>query len=341
MYLAVSGVKYQCSRGSVRREEGVSGSPFLRSLDSARKILDSNVHGALPQPHATLGSSLLFGGMGSLSRETRDDFSITSMTHITAVSGYNISILAVFFSSVGISLGLYRKQAVFVALLGIVSFVAMIGFQASAVRAALMGSLVLFATMLGRSTSANLGLIYAAAVMVAFQPLLLRWDIGFQLSFLATFGILTLVPLLSDRFPERNAASSLRDIIIVSGTAQIFVAPIIAYHFHTVSLVGILANIFVLWIVPFAMAGVGLVALSAFITPAFSAPFSWVSFAMLEYEVEAVHLFAQFPYGALKTVRPGGWLIAILYAALLPVVWCLWRRRQSECPSRSPLSEDV
>lgn len=339
MYLAVSDVKYQCVRGSLTRVLGVSGSGVIRGLDALKRTLVSNVNRSLPQPHAALGSSLLFGGMGDLSQEVRADFSRTSMTHITAVSGYNISILVVFLTIVGIALGLSRRCAVFASFLGIIAFVAMIGFQASAVRAAFMGSTVLFATMIGRGSSANLALVYAAAVMVAYQPLLLRWDIGFQLSFLATFGILALIPIVTDRFSERGGLSVLRDIIAVSCAAQLFVAPIIAYHFHTVSFIGILANFFILWIIPFTMAGIGLVSVSAFIGPFLSTPFSWLTYGLLEYELSAIRFFAGLPFGAVEGVNPSGWIIVALYVSLLVITGILRRNRKLRCPARAVPTE--
>jgi competence protein ComEC len=93
-----------------------------------------------------------------------------------------------------IALGLARPKAFWVAFIGIVIYVVMIGFPASAVRAAIMGILAIYAQKIGRSSSMMSLIVLAAAIMLALNPLLLLYDVGFQLSFLAVIGLIYFSP---------------------------------------------------------------------------------------------------------------------------------------------------
>jgi competence protein ComEC len=294
MYLAKDSIYYQCSDERLEKTGSYRGSLLNRYLFSLRNKMESTINSVIPQPEAALGNGLLFGGANRLSDELQDDFSKTSMTHIVAVSGYNVSILSYYFLALGILVGLRRQSAFWVAALGIYFFVAMIGFPSSAIRAGIMGVLMLWAMKQGRLSDSLRALLLAGAVMLAWNPLLFRWDIGFQLSFMATLGIILLAPFWEEARLLKGKTFGLLDILFVTFAAQIFVIPIVLYHFHAFSPISFLANILILGIVPISMLFVFLTAMTGLVWMAAAQIFGWMAYIFLKYEVFVIQFLADY-----------------------------------------------
>ncbi|TSD02186.1 MAG: Uncharacterized protein Athens071425_106 [Parcubacteria group bacterium Athens0714_25] len=188
MYLAKDNILYLCKKGEVSKTEEDRGNKIYNFLLKVKNKMEDNVNRAVPFPEAALADGLLFGGDDRLSDQMKENFSKTGMTHIVAVSGYNVTIIAEYLILAGIFLGFWRPRAFWFAVAGIILFVAMIGFPSSAMRAGVMGTLVLWAAKNGRLANAFNAIIFAGVTMLTFNPLLLRWDVGFQLSFLIGFA---------------------------------------------------------------------------------------------------------------------------------------------------------
>ncbi|MDD5652321.1 MAG: ComEC/Rec2 family competence protein, partial [Candidatus Moranbacteria bacterium] len=211
MYLAKDGIFYVCQKAEIEKTGKRMNNIYSFVLELKKKM-EKNVDRAIPAPQSALAKGLLFGGDEGLSKDLQESFSKTGMTHIVAVSGYNVTIIAEYLMLSGIFLGMWRKQAFYFALFGIFLFVAMIGFPSSAIRAGLMGSLLLWAMKNGRLANIDNAILLAGAIMLWINPLSLRWDIGFQLSFLATFGIVKMAPLWGRYFFWKNKPLGIVDI---------------------------------------------------------------------------------------------------------------------------------
>jgi competence protein ComEC len=319
MYMAKEGVLYQCDPIKSEQFNGVNklgenkGNLFLSGILKIRQLFENNIRVVIPQPEGALADGLLFGGNSELSKEIQTDFSRTGMTHIVAVSGYNVTIIAQYLIILGIALGLWRKQATWFAIVGIILFVIMSGLPASAVRAGVMGGTLLWAMKNGRLANCENAIVFAAAVMLMLNPLLLRWDVGFQLSFLATLGIVLSSPFWEKSFIRKHQALGISEIIAMSLSAQIFVLPIIAYNFHMTSLISLLANILILPTIPLSMLLVFLVSISGFIFTPFSLVLAWIAFVPLIYEIKIIHILAEFPWASISVEKVSGWWIFIYY----------------------------
>ena len=313
MYMAKEGVLYQCDKPKLQKIESGKGNMFLSGILKIRQLFENNIRAVVPQPEGALADGLLFGGSNELSKEIQTDFSRTGMTHIVAVSGYNVTIIAQYLIILGIALGLWRKQATWFAIAGIILFVIMSGLPASAVRAGVMGGTLLWAMKNGRFANCENAIIFAAAVMLMLNPLLLRWDVGFQLSFLATLGIVLSSPFWEKSFIKKHQALGISEIIAMSLSAQIFVLPIIAYNFHMTSLISLLANILILPTIPLSMLLVFLVSISGFIFTPFSLVLAWIAFVPLIYEIKIIHILAEFPWASISVEKVSGWWIFIYY----------------------------
>jgi competence protein ComEC len=329
MYMAKEGVLYQCDKSKVSKIGENHGSRIYSKILLARASFENKIVKVIPAPYGALASGLLFGGSSGLSKEIKNDFSRTGMSHIVAVSGYNVTIIAGYLILLGIFLGLWRKQAIWFALVGIVLFVIMTGLPASAVRAGVMSGILLWAMKNGRLANSENAIIFAGAIMLIINPLLLRWDVGFQLSFLATLGIVVSASFWEKSFAKKHKAFGITEVITLSLSAQIFVLPIIAYNFQTVSLISLLANVLILPIIPLSMLLVFLVCVFGFIFYPLSVLFAWFSFLLLYYEIKMVHLLAEFPWASVSVEKVNPWWVFLYYCILILGVYVLKKREDN------------
>jgi competence protein ComEC len=299
MYLAKEGMLYECRNPEMEKVSG-GGNFFYTGLIGMKNKFEENISRLIPAPESGLLLGLLIGGSDQLSKGIRDNFSQTGLTHIVAVSGYNVTIIAEYLMILGIFIGLWRGQSFWFAATGIFVFVIVTGLSASAVRAGIMGILLIWAMKNGRLANAQNAILFSAAVMLFKNPLLLRWDVGFQLSFLATLGIVYFYPFFQNYLVKKNKAAGLLEILFLTLSAQIFVLPVILFNFHKLSLISPLANLLILPIIPLTML-LGFLAISAgIILKPLGILLSWIAYLPLKYETMIVNFLAGLKYSAVE-----------------------------------------
>ncbi|MDP1706858.1 MAG: ComEC/Rec2 family competence protein [bacterium] len=209
----------------------------------------------LPGPQAAFLSGLTLGERGEFSDSFNESLKRSGTTHLVALSGYNITVLAT--AVLTVFLNFFRRRiALILASLAIIGFVIMTGAEASVVRAGIMGLLVILAQQSGRIYSFRNATALVALVMVLVNPKILVFDVGFQLSFLALIGIVYLKPLFlnSTTAGQKKSFLNWRDNFWTTTSAQLAVLPILFLNFGYFSLNSILANLLVLELVPLMMA---------------------------------------------------------------------------------------
>lgn len=208
------------------------------------------------EPQGSFISASLLGLKRQVPQEVRDWFSRSGISHVLAISGLHISILAQLIMIFCTSVLLIRRQKAFwPTFIIIILFVILAGAPASAVRAAIMGLGLIWTQKIGRAQSGKRIIIYTAAIMLLINPKLLKADIGFQLSFMAVFG-LSLLPEYFNQFFKKIPnfrIFPLRQYLSASLSAQIFVLPLVLYYFGNLSLIAPLTNVLVLSIMPLIM----------------------------------------------------------------------------------------
>ncbi len=290
-------------------------------LQTFRQFGESAIARYVSAPSGALSAGLIFGGDDRLSREWQSAFSGAGLTHIVAVSGYNVAVIAHAVLVLAVAMGLYRTQAIVVAIAAIAAFVVMIGAPSSAVRAAIMGVVTLGVVYGGRSHGAWNALALAAATMVMIQPFRGLYDIGFQLSVAATAGIIGLVPLWG---VIGYAPRVLRELVAVTMSAQISVAPLIAYHFGVISPWALISNLVVLPMIPAAMALSVLVVFCAWVASPVAAVLGSVTALILGWVFFVVRHTAE-----TVSVSPPLWSVVGCYAAAFAcILWMIHRRRR-------------
>lgn len=204
------------------------------------------IHRILPEPQSSLLSGILFGVKSSFSADLYEALIVTGTIHIVVLSGQNISILSKVLAETTLPLG--RKKSLLVTVAGLLIYVILIGFEPTLVRAFLMGSMSLIAVYFGRLNWSLLSLFLAAGIMLLLKP---EWvgDLSFQLSFLATLGIILFGP--SGRPKAKNVLQELKNAVRMNLqttlAAQLATIPLILVHFERFSLIAPFTNVLVGW----------------------------------------------------------------------------------------------
>lgn len=324
-YLGQRGIHYEFSFPQITKEGGSGGTSVKRFLTGLREYFASRITENLAEPHASFLSGLLFGAKGSLGEEVEDDFRDSGLIHIVVLSGYNVTIVA---ESMMRSLGFFPPLIrACTGVLGIAAFLFLAGAGASGVRAGLMAALVILARATGRVYEVTASLFLAAFMMVFIHPYLLVSDRSFQLSMLATLGLIHVAPLFERMFRPLPETLGLRFIASATLGTQLLVLPLLLYTTGGVSLVSVPANLLVLPLIPLTMLFGFVTGLAGFLGAYAAAPFSWVTYSLLEYELGVARFFASLPLASLSFAGIPGWAVLAAYAVIFFIVFSLPRAR--------------
>ncbi len=270
---------------------------FFNNLYNLKDKISYLINTSIREPEASVLRAMTLGDKWSVPDDVREDFAKAGLSHIMAISGMHIGIiLSVIFSSL-LFLGLFRSKAFYFSSIFLVFYITIIGFPASAVRASIMGFLVLLSFNLGRLNQIVNSLALAACFMLLINPALLRDDIGFQLSFLAVLGIVYFHYFISNslkrlfRIGDKRIITGIIDLISLTLSAQILTLPLIAWNFSQVSLVALVSNLLVLWALPFLFTLFILALPLSFILPNLSFWFFLPVFLILKYILIIVNFF--------------------------------------------------
>lgn len=265
---------------------------IYRYLYKFKNKLEGIFKDNLPEPHASLLSGITLGSRSGLPKDVLDDFSKTGTSHIVALSGYNITAIAVFVMAILSYFMISGNISFLISMAVIIIFVLMTGASASVVRAAVMGILVLIAHQQGRLYTAKNALIFAGAVMVFLNPKILKFDVGFQLSFMAVLGLILLSPWIEKKIKNMPEIFGMKKALIATLSAQIFVLPLILYYFGTISWISPLVNILILPAVPIAMLLGFFGSFSGLVFLPFAKVFLWPAWLFLSWILGVVKLFS-------------------------------------------------
>ena len=225
---------------------------IFKKIFAVKNAFEKSIARSVSEPNAAFINGILLGSRSQIPQDIKDDFARTSTSHILAISGYNIAIVALIISWFFL-LFFRRPTAFWFSLAGVALFTILTGAQASVVRAAIMGSIVLLARREGRLNDPRNAIVLAGAAMILINPLILRHDIGFQLSFAATMGLIYLAPAIEGYFQKLPSFFQLRETMIMTVSAQVFVLPLLIYYFQSFSIVSLPANLIILPTIPLAM----------------------------------------------------------------------------------------
>lgn len=284
------------------------------ALDLKQKFI-SSFKKLFSADQAALIGGLTFGVRADFSDEFKEAMRRSGTIHLVALSGYNISILILAVERLLRSR--FSKRFFFVlATCCIGLFVLMVGAEASIVRAAIMGWLVLLASVVGRLHSFWYAVVYAALGMSLWNPSLPGSDLGFQLSFLSLLGIILLQPILMYWLGVQKEDTSFfrwKENLSTTIAAQLGVLPILLMNFTTFSLIGVVSNVFILWLVPFVMALGFLIAFLGLFQISLGIIVQPFLHILLSYILVIINISALFP---ILEIQWGIWHTLVYYGVL-------------------------
>lgn len=295
-FLAKEGIYSLISFPQITKQ-GFDSHPLFTPLFALRKYFDSALLRFISLPESAFSAGILIGDRGHFSPEQEEEFRRTGLSHILALSGYNISIIALFiFWTFGF---LPKKWRIFFTIGSIFFFVLFVGGGSSVVRAAVMGSIGLFAFHAGRVSNGLTLLLLASSLMVLWNPLLPAFDPSFQLSFFGVFGILAFAPFLQGFF-LRFFPQMVAEIMSATLAAQIAVFPLITLLFGEISLIAPLANLVIVPLIPLAMLLSFSVVVFASFSPFFATIAGLLASTLLAFCLWIIHFFSLLPFASLS-----------------------------------------
>jgi competence protein ComEC len=296
-YLANKDIYFLIKNADLKIISNGNGSKIKSWLYKLRNSFMLNINKVIPMPESDLANGLILGARGSFDEDTKQEFVDTGTIHIIALSGYNVSIVA---DNVMKFFGLIFSQTISIifGMFVILLFIIMTGASATAIRAGIMATIMLLGKMTGRNYLAGRALIIAGLLMIAYDPRVLG-DMSFQLSFLATGGILFITPKVLNWFKFLPMRFGIRENMATTVAAMISVLPILLYLTGVLSLVSIFANILILSFIPTVMLLIFITGMAGFISPVLSVPLGFISYIVLYYILFVIHIFGSLSFASI------------------------------------------
>lgn len=299
-YLANQDIYFMIKNADIEIISKGNGNKIKSLLYKIRNSFMKNINKVIPMPESDLANGLVLGARGGFDEETKNEFIETGTIHIVALSGYNVSIVAEnvmkFFSLI-----FSQTISIIFGIVIILLFIIMTGASATAIRAGIMATIMLLGKMTGRNYLAGRALVIAGLLMIAHDPRVLT-DMSFQLSFIATGGVLFVTPKVINWFKFLPMRFKIREMVATTVAATISVLPILLYLTGVLSLISIPANILILLFIPFAMLFTFITGILGFISPLISIPFGFVAYLILLYILSTIHFLGTLSFASI-TIR--------------------------------------
>lgn len=241
------------------------------------------------------------GARETLPKDFKEDLSKSGTSHIVALSGYNITIVASAVMGLLYFFGATPTIGFWATIFFVFLFTVFCGAQASLVRAAIMGVLVLVAKKEGRIYDIKNALLFAAASMIFINPKILRFDVSFQLSFLATLGLVYLSPVFKKKLSFVPEFFRLRETLSETLGAQFAVLPMLVAVFGSFSAISPISNILVLSVVPLTMLLGFIFLVFSFFAVLPAKIFGFLSWILLSYEIFVIKKSASLPFSSINS----------------------------------------
>jgi competence protein ComEC len=270
------------------------GGGMLRYFDQLRIGLEMKLNELFVDPYGDFMAGLLLGRKRGLSSELMEKFNQLGLTHIIAVSGYNVSLMVIAAFSFAGFFRMGRRVKVIFAILLVFCFVVLVGASAAVVRAGIMGVIALFAAYFGRVYNFSRALLFVLIAVYFYNPFIVFYDVGFQLSFLSTCGVTYLYPKLESFGKYIPSFFAIRESFLMTIASQLAVLPIVYFQFGGFSWISPFANVLILPLIPFAMLAGFLALLFSLFSSFLSLLFAFLAYLVMDIVLLIVDAFSFF-----------------------------------------------
>jgi competence protein ComEC len=290
--------------------------------EKSKKIIDEQVF----YPESGVLSAMILGYKKDIPLELRENFSKIGVSHIVAISGMHLVIVSVILYWFLILIGFWRQQAFYLIVFLLWIYIIMVGFPASAVRAGIMISVVLWGRHIGRVNNLNTTLFLVAALILIFNPFFLLGDIGFQLSFLAVLGIVHLTPIVLNFLNNFKFFDKIKDIIAVTLAAQIFTLPLSVYYFGYIPVLSIFINLIFIPLLPIIFVLGALIILFGFFFPFLSKILGIITWGILSFLNNMTGIFINIPFSYFYVEQINFLWVTVVYLLLFLFIYKIKKR---------------
>lgn len=298
----------------------------MSPIDELRRRFNAGIQSALPEPAASFGLGLLVGQRNTLPEHISTQLVMVGLTHIIAVSGYNLTIIL---RAAGKLMGKRSKyQYLLFSVSLICLFLLFAGTSPSIVRASVVCGLGLAAWYYGRVIVPLILLLVSAAITAYMNPLYVWGSVSWYLSFLAFFGVLVVSPLVTKRIYGGREPGLVQAVVLESICAEVMTLPYVLLIFGQMSTVGIVANVLVVALIPLAMLLTLFAGLAGMLLPAFAGWIAWPAKLLLTYMLDIASLLSKIPHAFLEHIGFSVTCLVMAYGSVLFVMIVLWRRSQ-------------
>jgi competence protein ComEC len=315
-YLARYNIYSTCYYPKITLLSSGHGNFIFKGLYYVKAKFMEIINKILPEPQASFLAGILIGARRGIPQDLTLNFNRTGITHIVAISGYNITIIAVLLMILFKNLFIPRKKAFWMIVVGILFFTIITGATAAVVRASIMGIIVLLAKQMGRASKVFNILVLTCLIMLLINPKILFFDIGFQLSFLATLGLIYVSPIFEEYTKRIPELFGFKEALITTLSAILMTTPIILYNFERFSIVAPLVNVLILPVIPVAMC-VGFIAVTGgLIWIGIGKVVGWAVWFLLGYVILMAEWFGSLPWASIEVPKLHWSLVVAMYVLI-------------------------
>ena len=289
---------------------------FDKGLYLVKKSITENIKKILPEKEANFLIAVTLGDKQELDEDIQNDFRNSSLSHILAVSGMHVSYIIT-----GLTLILNKtkigsnKTKTFL-ILFLIFFIMLTGGTPSVQRACIMSIYMIIGSLLHRRVNTLNSIAFSSLVILIINPYNLL-DIGFQLSFGGTLGIVLLYPKIKRKIKFK---SKIIDIILVTISANIIIFPIVLYHYNTISTTFLLSNLLVSFIIGIVLIfGITTIITSYIIMP-LSKVLVIIEKILIDFLLQIANMIGSIPFSQIYFITPKIYMILIYYLFVY-----LWR----------------
>lgn len=216
-----------------------SNGSFIHNI---QKYIKDTINGTLTDEEGNLLLAILLGDKDKLSEDIQESFKTSNLSHMLAVSGAHVSYIILGLTYVLQNSIIGKKNGKIVCIIFLLVFMAITNFTPSVTRACIMAVLTLFSGIIYRKSDVYTNISVAALITLIFNPYNLL-DLGFQLSYGGTIGIIIFIKRIQGKKSNSKVINYIKQMALVSIYANIIIIPIMMYHFNTVSFTFIISNI--------------------------------------------------------------------------------------------------
>lgn len=302
----------------IQRHQGFWLKDFLYQIKIS---FQKQIEKIFPEPERSFLNGLLLGDKRALDKNLEEALQKTGTMHLIALSGFNITIITNAVYAFLIVLGIVRPKAFWLVIIFILFFVILTGASPSIVRAGIMGGVLVLSYKLGKPYQIKNALFFAALLMILINPKILRFDVGFQLSFAATMGLIYFSPFFNRLFQsEKPSFLNWRQIVSTTLAAQSAVLPLLIVRFGYVSLTSPFVNVLIISLIPYTMLFGFIAVILSYLNTWLGIIFGFFSYLLLRFEIIIIKIFSRFSlavvnFGKLSEIV--FWVITIFYVMIL------------------------